>query len=107
VTVKDDLLADFPHLYPALAREEVERVLTLLDQSAGTEGSLASSIATSIEPLAPEVASRIRSYKSSDDVDDYIRVLRGATVLLLQRWDGQPPDPEGIAAAVEDLEAEG
>lgn len=106
MTVKDDLLADFPHVYPALPRDRVERLLTLLDQSAGTEGSLATSIATSLEPLAPEVAGRIKAYKSSDDVDDYVRMLRGATVLLLQRWDGEPPDADAVSAAVRDLEAE-
>ncbi|MCT7657733.1 hypothetical protein [Mycobacterium deserti] len=107
MSVKDDLLSDLPHVYPTLARPEVERLLTLLDQSAGTEGSLGMSIATSLKPLTPEVASRIESYKKSDNVDDYVRMLRGAAVLLLQKWqpDGQPPAPEDISAAVENLEA--
>ena len=107
MSVKDDLLADFPHVYPALARAEVERLLTLLDQGAGTEGSLALSIATSLKPLAPEVADRIASYKTSDDVDDYVRILRGAAVLLLQKWDGEPPAPDTVTDAVRDLAAEG
>jgi hypothetical protein len=107
VSVKDDLLSDFPHVYPALSRDRVERLLTLLDEGAGTEGSLGLSIATSLKPLAPDVANRIESYKKSDDVDDYVRMLRGAAVLLLQQWDSQPPAPEAITSAVEGLEAEG
>ena len=106
MSIKDDLLSDLPHIYPALSRDEVEKILTLLDQSAGTEGSLGMSIATSLKPIAPDVAARIESYKKSDDVDDYVRMLRGATVLLLQQWDDQPPAPESISAAVRNIEAE-
>ncbi len=107
MTVKDDLLSDFPHIYPGLTRSEVEQLLTLLDKSASTEGGLGGlSIATAVKPLAPEVAARIESYKQSD-VDDYIRMLRGAVVLLLQQWqpEDQPPPPESIATAVETIEA--
>lgn len=106
VSIKDDLLSDLPHIYPALSRDEVQRVLTILDQSAGTEGSLGLSIATSLKPIVPEVAARIDGYKKSDDVDDYVRMLRGATVLLLQQWDSQPPPPDDIASAVRKLEAD-
>lgn len=107
MSVKDDLLDDFPYVYPKLDRPEVERLLTLLDQGAGTEGNLGLSIATALEPLAPEVARRIDSYNNTDDVDDYVRMLRGAAVLLLQRWqpEGEPPNPGSIATAVEDTEA--
>jgi hypothetical protein len=106
VSVKDDLLADFPHLYPGLTRPAVERVLTLLDESASTEGRLGLSIATALKPLAPEVARRIDSYKQSGDVDEYVRMLRGAVVLLLQEWptDQQPPAPETISEAVASIE---
>ncbi|OBI84563.1 hypothetical protein [Mycobacterium sp. E740] len=108
MTVKNDLLSDFPEVYPGLKRPEVERLLTILDQGAGTEGKLGLSIATAIKPLVPEVARRIDSYSKTDDVDDYVRMLRGAAVLLLQRWqgDGEPPSPESVAAAVETMEAD-
>lgn len=106
MTVKDDLLSDFPHVYPGLTRPEVEQLLALLDKSASTGGNLGLSIATAVKPFAPDVASRIESYKQSD-VDDYVRMLRGATVMLLQRWqpEDQPPPPDSIAAEVADLEA--
>lgn len=107
-SVKDDVLGDFPQVYPGLARPEVERLLTILDQSAGTEGNLALSIATAIKPLVPDVAQRLESYSKTDDVDDYVRILRGGVVLLLQRWpsDGEPPSPDSISAAVQSIETD-
>jgi hypothetical protein len=108
MSVKDDLLEDFPHVYPGLSRPDVERLLNLLDQSASTEGGLSLSIATAIKPLVPQAAERIESYSQSD-VDEYVRMLRGAAVLLLQRWQpqGEPPKPADISRSVEALEAEG
>ena len=107
VSVKDDLLSDFKFVYPGLSRQEVERLLTLLDQSASTEASMGLSIATALKPLVPEVAGRIESY-SAGDVDEYVRMLRGAVVLLLQEWrpEGAPPDPKGVTNLVGALEAE-
>jgi hypothetical protein len=103
VSVKDDLLDDFPSVYPGLERSEIERLLTLLDEGASTEGSLSLSIATALKPLVPDVADRIASYPKSGDVDDYVRMLRGAAVVLLQEWqpDGPPPAPDTISSAVE------
>jgi hypothetical protein len=108
VTVKDDLLDDFPDIYPGLERPEIERLLTLLDKSASTEGAMGLSIATALKPLVPDVARRIDSYKQSDDVDSYVRMLRGAAVLLLQQWqpDAEPPAPETISSKVEAIEAD-
>ena len=107
MNVKDDLLDDFPHVYPALSRSEVQRLLTLLDQSASTEATMGMSIATALKPLVPEVAGRIESY-SAGDVDDYVRMLRGAAVLLIQNWqaEDQPPAPESISKMVDAVEAE-
>jgi hypothetical protein len=109
VSVKDDLLDDFPQIYPGLARPEVEQLLTLLDKSASAEGRLGLSIATAMKPLVPDVAARIESYKQSGDVDEYVRILRGSVVLLLQEWkdDEQPPAPENISKSIEVVEAEG
>ncbi|MBP1817521.1 hypothetical protein [Mycobacterium sp. OAE908] len=109
MSVKDDLLDDFSRIYPGLARPEVEQLLTLLDKSASTEGRLGLSIATALKPVAPEVAARIESYKQSGDVDEYVRILRGAVVLLLQEWqdDEHPPAPESISKSIEVVEAEG
>jgi hypothetical protein len=109
VSVKDDLLDDFPHVYPGLKRPEVQRLVTLLDQSASTEGAMGLSIATALEPLVPEVAGRIQSYNKSGDTDDYVRMLRGAAVLLLQKWrpEEQAPAPDSVANLVGDVEAEG
>jgi hypothetical protein len=106
VSVKDDLLSDFPHVYPGLTRPEIERLLTLLDESASTEGRLSLSIATAMKPLAPQVARRIESYGTSSDVDEYVRMLRGVAVLLLQMWrpDEQPPAPDSISNMVEAIE---
>jgi hypothetical protein len=108
VSVKDDLLNDFPHVYPGLTRPEIERLLTLLDESASTEGRLSLSIATALEPLVPDVAGRIESYKQPDDVDEYVRMLRGVAVLLLQEWrpDEQPPAPDSISNMVEAIESD-
>ena len=107
MSVKDDLLSDLKYVYPGLSRQEVERLLTLLDQSASTEASMGLSIATAVKPIVPEVAGRIESY-SAGDVDEYVRMLRGAVVLLPQEWrtEGAPPDPEGVANLVGALEAE-
>jgi hypothetical protein len=104
VSVKDDLLEDFPHVYPGLIRPDIERLLTLLDESASTEGRLGLSIATALNPLVPDVARRIESYKKPGEVDEYVRMLRGATVLLLQKWtpDEQPPAPDTISRSIED-----
>jgi hypothetical protein len=109
VSVKDDLLEDFPHIYPGLARQEVERLLTLLDKGASTEGNLSLSIATALKPLAQQVAARLESYGQSGDADEYLRILRGSLVLLLQEWQEgeQPPDPMNIAKSIEVVEAEG
>jgi hypothetical protein len=109
VSVKDDLLDDFPEIHPGLTRPEVERLLTLLDKSASTEGSLGLAIATALKPVVPDIATRIESYKQSADVDEYVRILRGAVVLLLQEWqDGeQPPAPEEIAQSIDAVEADG
>jgi hypothetical protein len=108
VSVKDDLLDDLPHIYPGLTRPEVERLLTLLDKGASTEGNLSLSIATALKPLAPEVAARLESYGRSGDADEYLRILRGSAVLLLQQWqpEEQPPTPESIEQAVAKIEAD-
>ncbi|HET6731373.1 hypothetical protein [Mycobacterium sp.] len=108
MSVKDDLLGDFPHIYPGLTRPEIEQLLTLLDKSSSTEGRLGLSIATALKPLVPDVAGRIESCRSSGDVDEYVRMLRGAAVLLLQAWrpDEQPPTPESMSTMVETVEAD-
>jgi hypothetical protein len=108
VECQDDLLKDFPHVYPGLARPEIERLLTLLDESASTEGGLSLSIATAREPLAPDLARRIESYKQSGHVDEYVRMLRGAAVLLLQEWqpEKQPPTPGSIAKMIKTIEGD-
>jgi len=109
VSFKDDLLDDFPHVYPGLSRSEIQRLLTLLDESASTEGGLSLSIATALKPLVPDVADRIGSYKKSGDTDDYVRMLRGAAVLLLQNWqpEARPPAPDSMSNLVDAVEAEG
>jgi hypothetical protein len=109
VSVKDELLDDFPQIYPRLARQEVEQLLTLLDKSASTEGRLGLSIATALKPTVPEIAARIDSYKQPADVDEYVRILRGSVVLLLQEWqdDEHPPAPENISKSIEEVEADG
>ena len=85
MTVEDDVLNDFPHVYPGLKRPEIERLVSLLDESASTEGGLSLSIATAVKPLVPDVARRIESYKQASDVDEYVRKLRAAAVLVLQK----------------------
>jgi hypothetical protein len=97
VTVKDDLLEDLPHVYPGLERPDIERLLNLLDQSASTEAAMGLSIATALRPLVPEVADRIESY-GPQDVDEYVRILRGAVVPLLQQW-----QPESEAPAADEV----
>ena len=108
MSVKDDLLEDLPQIYPGLTRPEVEQLLTLLDESASTEGRLGLSIATALKPLVPDVAARIESYGQSGDVDEYVRILRGSAVLLLQQWrpEQQPPAQERIEQAVANIEAD-
>lgn len=107
VSVKVDLLEDLPHVYPGLLRPGIERLLSLLDQSASTEASMGLSIATAVKPIVPEVAGRLESY-GAGDVDEYVRMLRGAVVLLLQQWqaDGEPPSADAVADRVAALEAE-
>ena len=107
MSVKDDLLDDFPHVYPG--RSEIQRLLTLLDESASTEAGLSLSIATALKPLVPDVADRIASYNKAGATDDYVRMLRGAAVLLLQKWqpEEQPPAPDSMSNLVDAVEAEG
>ena len=107
MTVKDDVLSDLPQVYPGLTRPEVERLLTILDQGAGTEGNLALSIATALKPLVPDIAQRLESYGKAD-ADDYVRILRGGAVLLLQQWraDGESPSPQSIEDQVKKLESD-
>jgi hypothetical protein len=107
VSVKDDLLSDLPKVYPGLSRPEIERLLTLLDEGASTEGAISLSIATAIKPLVPDVAERLASYKDKD-ADEYLRMLRGTAVLLLQQWqpEGAPPAPDAIAHMVETIESD-
>jgi hypothetical protein len=97
VTVKDDLLEDLPHVYPGLERADIERLLSLLDQSASTEATMGLSIATALRPLVPQIADRIESY-GPEDVDEYVRILRGAVVPLLQEW-----QPESDAPTADDV----
>ncbi|ULE35227.1 hypothetical protein [Mycobacterium sp. IDR2000157661] len=108
MSVKDDVLSDFPQVYPGLERTQVERVLTILDQGAGTEGNLALSIATALNPTVPGISERLQSYNKTGDVDDYVRILRGGVVLLLQRWEsgGEPPSPDSISTAVASVESD-
>jgi hypothetical protein len=107
LSVKDELLEDFPQVYPGLTRAEIERLLTLLDEGSSTEGRLSLSIATALEPLVPDVAARIESY-SSGDANEYVRILRGAVVLLLQQWqpEKEPPAPDSMAEMIEAIEAD-
>ena len=81
--------------------------MTLLDQGANTDGAMSLSIATALEPLVPDIAHRIESY-GQGDVDDYLRMLRGAAVLLLQEWPrhGHPPTPDAFSDKVEAVQAE-
>jgi hypothetical protein len=85
-----------------LDRVEIERLLTLLDETASTDKGLSLSLATALKPLVPDIASRIESYKDGD-VNEYVGMLRGAAVLLLQEWqpDGRPPPPEDVANSIE------
>ena len=107
MSVKDDVLSDFPQVYPGLERSEIEQLLTLLDQSASTEQGLSLSLATALKPLVPDIATRIASYKDGD-IKEYVGMLRGAAVLLLQGWqsDGQPPAPGDVANSIETAVAE-
>jgi hypothetical protein len=102
VSVKDDLLDDFPNVYPGLGRSDIERLLTLLDETASTERGLSLSLATALRPLVPDIATRLGSYKDGD-VNEYVGMLRGAAVLLLQEWqpDEQPPAPDSISTSIE------
>ncbi|MGX9788222.1 hypothetical protein [Mycobacterium sp. MMS18-G62] len=101
-------MSDFTNVYPGLTRPEIERLLTLLDQSASAEGRLGLSIATALEPSVPDIARRIKEYKDSGDVDEYVRMLRGAVVLLLQKWgkDERPPTPDSISDSIETVEGD-
>ena len=107
MSVKDDFFEDFPHLYPGLTRSEIVWLLTLLDESASREGDLSLSIATALKPSAPDLAGRIQSYKRSSDVDEYVRMLRSAAVLLLQQWHPQnePPSPDSISNMIGAIES--
>jgi hypothetical protein len=56
----------------------------------------------------PDIARRIKAYKQSGDVDEYVRMLRGAVVLLLQKWspDEQSPTPDSISDSIETIEGD-
>jgi hypothetical protein len=108
VSVKDDLLDDFPHVYPGRTRPEIERLLSLLDDSASTEGRLGLSIATAIKPLAPDVARRIESYNARD-ADEYVRMLLRRCGATASKWrpDSQPPTPDSISTEIGTIKHDG
>ena len=105
MSVKDDVLEDLPHLYPALTREQIERVLTLLDEQASADGGL--SVATALEPLTPDIAARVKSL-NDQKAAEYMRVLRGAAILLLQEWkpDDDAPTPDHVYELVRNTASE-
>jgi hypothetical protein len=58
--------------------------------------------------VVPAVAGRIESYNKSGDTDEYVRMLRGVAVLLLQEWqpEEQPTAPGSISNPVDAVEAQ-
>jgi hypothetical protein len=106
LSVKDDVLEDLPHLYPALTREQIEKVLTLLDAQASADGGL--SVATALEPLTPDIAARVKSLNDHKSAAEYMRVLRGAAILVLQEWKpgGDAPTPDHVYELVRNTASE-
>jgi hypothetical protein len=104
VSAKHDAFDDLPHLYPALTRSQIERVVTLLDERPSTDSG-GMSVAAAIKPIAPVIAERVQSL-SGGAVDEYLRIVKGAAVYVLASWKaaGAPPDPDDVYQAVRNIE---
>jgi hypothetical protein len=106
MNAKRDLLHDLEQDYSGLTRPEFVQMMTVLDESLSAAEPL--SIATPLEPLVGNIAARINSYTSADDIDDYLIILRGTIGNVLERWklDGERPDFETVAATIENIEGD-
>ncbi len=104
VSAKHHAFDDLPHLYPALTRSQIERVVTLLDERPSTDSG-GMSVAAAIKPIAPVIAERVQSL-SGGAVDEYLRIVKGAAVYVLASWKaaGAPPDPDDVYQAVRNIE---
>ncbi|UXA18174.1 hypothetical protein [Mycobacterium sp. SMC-4] len=91
MSTKDDVKQDLAVAYPDLTRSDLERVVTLLAQTPAIGG--ATSIATALRPLLPDVAKRLDTM-SAGEVSEYLRILKGAVTTTLQSWhDGTQQGP--------------
>jgi hypothetical protein len=104
MSAKTMVLADLPELCPGTTRPGIERVLQILDQQPATDRS-GLSVASALMPIVPGISARL-SDLSGDEVDDYLRVLRGAATFVLQLWttNGRAPRYASVKTAVEAIE---
>ena len=104
VSAKHDAFDDLPHLYPALTRSQIERVVILLYERPSTDSG-GMSVAAAIKPTAPVIAQRVQSL-SGGAVDEYLRIVKGAAVYVLASWKAAaaPPDPDDVYQAVRNIE---
>jgi hypothetical protein len=101
MNAKDMVLQDLPDLYPGLTRAGIEHILRALDNPpVGHVGGLASEVIA----IAPEIAQRLKAL-SGQQLNDYVRVMKGAAVLVLQMWTSsdKAPPPAAIVTGVEAL----
>ena len=103
VDVKDMVLHDLPELYPGSTRPGIERVLQILEQRPVNDGN-GLTAASALTPLVPGISRRLVEL-DGDQVADYLRVLRSATVFVLQSWnqDAQAPSYASIETAIQAL----
>jgi hypothetical protein len=102
VTIKDMVRHDLPDLCPGLTRAAVEHVQSAFEGFLfGTGRGLASDLAS----IAPLIAQRIRSLEGRD-LEEYVRILNSAAVLVLQMWtaNGKAPRLAAVEAAVTALD---
>jgi hypothetical protein len=96
---KLDVIEDVPHIMN-MTRSELESVVTLLDQRANFDLD----IVPALRNWAPKIADRLESL-SGTDVDDYLRILKGATGHILATPNlPEHPTIEQVQRVVDNIE---
>ena len=93
-------------IYPSLTRAEIEQLVQNLRRDLRAELGSPDSIATTIEPMAPNVAKQIRSYTDPEMLKTYIELLTNVLILILTLWNvyARPPSVTEITQIFESIE---
>jgi hypothetical protein len=93
-------------IYPSLTRAEIEQLVQKLRRDLRADLGSPASIATTIEPIAPSVAKRIRSYTDPEMLKGFIELLTAVLILILTLWNmyARPPLVPEITQIFDNIE---